>query len=87
MFCEKKHKTGKCGVVTELQARKSLIKRKKLCFTSWKPSHVAKECKSEIFFLSKKKHAALCSNDKKKENTNLTAVAVFQGSYGVTVQE
>ena len=88
LFCEKKYKTENCGVVTELQANKAIIERKKLCFTCLKPSHVAKKYKSNIssFTCKNRYHAALCSNNKKGEKSNLTSVAIFQGSSSVLLQ-
>ena len=48
LFCDKKHKSEKCRIVTEIQARKNILKKKKLCFVCLKPHHVAKDCKSKI---------------------------------------
>ena len=48
LFCDKKHKSEKCRIVTEIQARKNILKKKKLCFVCLNAHHVAKDCKSKI---------------------------------------
>ena len=81
LFCDKKHKSERCRIVTEIQARKNILKKKKLYFVCLKPHHVAKDCKSKISCYNGKKrhHAAVCSRENPEGDANLTAVANSQG--------
>ena len=81
LFCDKKHKSEKCRIVTEIQARKNILKKKKLCFVCLKPHHAAKDCKSKISWYNCKKrhHAAVCSPENPEGDASLTTVANSQG--------
>ena len=80
LFCDKKHKSEKCRTVTEIQARKKILKQKKLCFIYLKPHHVAKDCKSKILcYNCKKRHrAAVWSPENPEGDASLTTVANSQ---------
>ena len=88
LFCDKKHKSEKCRIVTEIQARKNILKKKKLCFICLKAHHVAKDCKSKIscFNCKKRHHAAVCSPENTESDSHLTNIANSQGSTSVLLQ-
>ena len=81
LFCDKKHKSEKCRIVTEIQVRKNILKKKKLCFVCLKPHHVSKDCKSKIscYNCKKRHHAAVCSRENPEGDASLTTVANSQG--------
>ena len=81
LFCDKKHKSEKCRIITEIQVRKNILKKKKICFVCLKPHHVSKDCKSKILCYNCKKrhHAAVCSRENPEGDANLTTVANSQG--------
>ena len=81
LFCDKKHESEKCHIVTEIQARKNILKKKKLCFVCLKPHHVAKDCKSKIscYNCKKRHHVAVCSHKNPEGDASSTTVANSQG--------
>ena len=61
-FCKEPHKNQNCGIVSDIQTRKNVVRTSKRCFVCLKVSHLAKDCSSKIkcFKCSKQHHAALC---------------------------
>ena len=45
-YCGKEHSSAKCNTVTNVKARKAILRRKGRCFLCLKPSHVIKFCES-----------------------------------------
>ena len=48
IFCNKDHKPHQCTTVTNIDARKIILKNKERCFVCLKSAHIAKQCKSQI---------------------------------------
>ena len=62
-FCEKDHKSQNYKTVTNLSARKQILKRKRRCFKCLKLRHLAKNCaaKMKCFNCSNFHHASMCT--------------------------
>ena len=66
MFCDSdKHNSDRCYIVTDIEKRKELLKKNRLCFNCLKGCHQRKNCKVKIkCFKCKKKgnyHSASCN--------------------------
>ena len=48
IFCNKDHKPHRCKTVTNIDARKRILKNKERCFVCLKSAYIAKQCKSQI---------------------------------------
>ena len=42
IYCRRDHPSSRCTVVTEVKARKSILRNKGRCFVCLKPSHIAR---------------------------------------------
>ena len=62
IFCNKDHKPHHCKTVTNIDARKIILKNKERCFVCLKNAHIAKQCKSQIkcYKCSGRHHLAVC---------------------------
>ena len=47
-FCQKLHPPSKCTTVTQVEARKQILKRSGWCFCCLKRDHLSRECRSSI---------------------------------------
>ena len=69
VFCETdKHPSYECDKVTDVAARKEVLKQKKVCYNCTNPEHGVSQCKSKrtCFHCNKKHHSSIC--DKPKES-------------------
>ena len=78
VFCEGNHWSDKCNVVTDVQARKDMLKKANRCFMCLKTDHISRNCqKTKPCFYCKKLHnSAICSektNRGTKAATNYAA--------------
>ena len=67
VFCDQKHKPQHCKVVTDLNARKSILQNKRRCFSCLKKGHISRECRSSIkcHKCSRRHHLAVCNQREK----------------------
>ena len=47
-YCKRNHPSSKCNVVTEVQARKNILRNKSRCFVCLRSGHVGRNCKSKL---------------------------------------
>ena len=96
IFCEKDHKPQNCKTVTNLSARKHILKRKRRCFKCLKLGHIAKNCatKMKCFSCSNFHHASMCNekslpqkNDCQEEGkSSLVAGTLTKYAHSVLLQ-
>ena len=70
-FCEQNHYADKCNIVTDLSARREIIKNNKLCFRCLIPKHSIKNCRSSKKCFrcnSSKHHTAICDNSERRND-------------------
>ena len=60
-YCGKDHATSKCDIVTEISARKSLLRKNRRCFLCLKPNHI-KFCRTNYKFVkcNGRHHVSIC---------------------------
>ena len=84
VFCEKDHKSHQCTTVTNIAARKNILKQKRRCFKCLRSGHLSRQCNTRMrcFHCSYYHHAAVClkkfplhADDAKEQNGQLTSVA------------
>ena len=83
VFCEQEHKPQNCKNVTNIEARKEILKRKRRCLKCLRLGHFARQCSSRMkcFNCSRHHHASMCQprppppSDNKQDNGKLTSVA------------
>ena len=46
-YCGRNHPSAQCDVITDIQARKTLLRKKAKCFLCLKSGHIAPRCKSK----------------------------------------
>ena len=46
VFCNREHPPSRCSVVTDIQSRKSILRKKGRCFLCLQSSHISRNCKS-----------------------------------------
>ena len=73
LFCYKTdHYSDQCQIVTDLKARREILKKNRICFKFLKPGHAKPSCKSSIKCYKCKKegdhHTALCNPNKVSDN-------------------
>ena len=73
LFCYKTdHYSDQCQIVTDLKARKEILKKNRICFKCLKTGHTKLNCKSSIKCYKCKKegdhHTALCDPNKVSDN-------------------
>ncbi|XP_066910906.1 uncharacterized protein [Clytia hemisphaerica] len=75
-FCDGKHKSHNCRTVSNIEARKQIIRRKGLCFVCLEKGHLSKNCRRNFtcFKCGKKHHTSLCFG-KKTERTEIKPAA------------
>ena len=74
LFCYKTdHYSDQCQIVTDLKARREILKKNRICFKCLKPGHTKSYCKSSIKCYKCKKegdhHTALCNSNKVRDNS------------------
>ena len=64
IYCKRDHPSSKCTVVTDVQARKNILRNKARCFTCLKSGHKARNCKSKIkcYKCNGRHHISVCEN-------------------------
>ncbi|CAB3979174.1 PREDICTED: uncharacterized protein LOC107346460, partial [Paramuricea clavata] len=55
-YCRKAHASFKCDVITNVQARKELLKKEGRCYVCLRKSHLAKDCNGKSCFKCNKRH-------------------------------
>ena len=73
LFCYKTdHYSDQCQIVTDLKARREILKKNRICFKCLKPGHAKPNCKSSIKCYKYKKerdhHTTLCNPKKVSDN-------------------
>ncbi len=61
-FCQQEHPSASCFVVTDIDARKQILKKQGRCFLCLKRNHLARDCESKFSckHCSGKHHVSLC---------------------------
>ncbi|XP_065654791.1 uncharacterized protein LOC136081405 [Hydra vulgaris] len=89
-FCSKNHLSQQCMSVTQLDARRKILKDKKRCFICLRIGHISSKCLSRIkcYECSERHHSAMC--DKKNQlrlpDNQLTSVAGVSKGNSVLLQ-
>ena len=75
VFCDGKHKSHNCRTVSNVEARKQIIRRKGLCFVCLEKGHLSKNCRRNFtcFKCGKKHHTSLCFGKKTERTENKPA--------------
>ena len=74
VFCDGDHWSGKCRIVSDVQARKDLLKKGNRCFMCLRTGHISPNCqKTKSCFYCKKLHkSTLCSEKTGSENRKVS---------------
>ena len=69
-FCKGNHKSVSCGVVTEPDARRSILRRKGKCFNCLQSGHISNNCSSgrKCYRCGGKHHTSICSTQVQKQS-------------------
>ncbi|CAB3997366.1 G2 M phase-specific E3 ubiquitin- ligase [Paramuricea clavata] len=67
-FCQKEHTSASCFVVTDIEARKQILRKQGRCFLCLKRNHIARDCESRYMckYCSGKHHVSLCNNNSRQ---------------------
>ena len=67
VYCTQQHQSTKCRVVTNIDARKAILRKKGKCFSCVRSGQLAKNCPSKIkcYHCSKTHHPSICDSLKK----------------------
>ena len=65
VYCRRNHPSAKCNVVTDIQARKAIIRNKAKCFLCLRSGHVARRCtsRSKCWKCKGRHHISICDRD------------------------
>ena len=71
LFCKQSHNSGQCTVVTNIDARRKILREKGRCFVCLRSGHIATNCTVSIkcFKCGKRHHVALCAEKNQGQNT------------------
>ena len=66
------HPSSKCKVITDVKARKAILRNKAKCFVCLKSSHIARQCKSgmKCFKCGNRHHISICETTGNFRNSN-----------------
>ena len=75
IFCKSEHKTGKCNIVTEVAARKEILKKEGRCFVCLQKSHVAAKCPTQqrCRNCNNRHNPTICDKPPESSNTHVSA--------------
>ena len=67
-YCRKNHSSSRCDIVTDVGARKSILRRKGRCFISIKTGHIARFCQTTYRCVKCKRrhHVSICEQPMRK---------------------
>ncbi|CAB4024264.1 PREDICTED: uncharacterized protein LOC107331856, partial [Paramuricea clavata] len=67
-FCQIEHTSASCFVVTDIEARKQILRKQGRCFLCLKRNHIARDCESRYMckYCSGKHHVSLCNNNSRQ---------------------
>ena len=95
-YCKRSHTTSECDVITDVPARKAILRKKARCFVCLKGVHIARQCTSTArwFKCHGRQHISICEQQKNyngnrnAENATLNPAAPKYGHYsGVTMTQ
>jgi hypothetical protein len=68
-FCKGNHKSVGCGLVTEPEARRSILRRKGKCFNCLQSGHISPNCQSDrkCYRCGSKHHISICTDQIQKQ--------------------
>ena len=64
-YCRRDHPSAKCNAITDVKARKAILRNKAKCFVCLKSGHLAKNCHSRIkcYKCNNRHHISICDVD------------------------
>ena len=93
LFCKGSHWGSNCTEVTDIESRKSILRKQNRCFICLKRSHIAKDCRSgwNCRRCRKSHHVSICSNNdttisNEAESANESSQLVVNTSNCVLIQ-
>ena len=92
MFCNKCHKRHQWKTVTNIDARKIILKNKERCLVCLKSAHIANQCKRQIkcYKCSGRHHLAVCHHNggdpPNNKETSCQHVGSTSSNYSVLLQ-
>ena len=65
VFCEKSHFSDQCNIVTDIEARREILRRKRYCFRCLRGSHMARSCRVHVKCY--RYHVVFCRVNRKED--------------------
>ena len=71
-YCRRNHVSSKCDVITDVRARKAILRRKARCFVCLRHGHMARQCSSTMkcFKCQQRHHISICEEPKYRNDEN-----------------
>ena len=71
-YCRREHTSEKCNVITDVQARKAILRNKAKCFGCLKSGHVIRNCLSRMkcWRCKGRHHISICDADNRQNPHN-----------------
>ncbi len=68
-YCQGKHLSANCKTVTNVAARRDILKRSGRCFVCLRKNHISRECQSNIkcFKCGRRHHGSLCMSGQPRQ--------------------
>ena len=72
MYCTRNHKSSRCDVITDVPARKAILRKKARCFLCLKGRHVVRNCNStaKCYKCNGRHHISICEQPMKKDENS-----------------
>ena len=69
-YCRRNHASSRCDVITDINGRKAILRRKAKCFICLKSGHIARHCSStwKCFKCRGRHHLSICDQSRNRDS-------------------
>ena len=92
VYCRRDHVSSRCSIITDIKARKAILRNKGRCFVCMRSGHIARECKSNYRCVkcNSRHHVSICEprpprlQEPSREGEQTTSTTLSTSKTGTT---